>query len=74
MSMWKYVLKRMCLALMTSFIILSLSYLLIKCLPFERAIGMADDQYAYYETQVRDGFVVRFDVSDSRKQNNCILL
>ena len=61
MSMWKYVLKRMCLALMTSFIILSLSYLLIKCLPFERAIGMADDQYAYYETQVRDGFVVRFD-------------
>ena len=33
MSMWKYVLKRIGLALMTSFIILSLSFLLIKCLP-----------------------------------------
>ena len=59
--MWKYVLKRMCLALVTSFIILSLSFLLIKCLPFERPIGMVEDQYAYYETQVADGFVLCFN-------------
>ena len=58
--MWKYVLKRIGLALMTSFIILSLSFLLIKCLPFERPIGMVADQYAYYETQVADGFVLSF--------------
>lgn len=56
--MWKYVLKRMGLALLTSFIILSLTYLLIKCLPFERPIGMVEDQYAYYENQVADGFVL----------------
>ena len=42
--MWKYVLKRIGLALMTSFIILSLSFILIKCLPFERPIGMIADQ------------------------------
>ena len=58
--MWKYCLKRIGLALMTSFIILSLTYLLIQCLPFERPIGMLHDQYAYYEKQVADGFVVSF--------------
>ena len=58
--MWKYCLKRIGLALMTSFIILSLTYLLIQCLPFERPIGMLPDQYAYYETQVADGYVLSF--------------
>lgn len=60
MIMWKYVLKRIGLALLTSFIILSLTFLLIKCLPFERPVGMIEDQYAYYETQVADGFVLSF--------------
>ena len=59
--MWKYVLKRIGLALVTSFIILSLSFILIKCLPFERPVGMISDQCAYYESQVRDGFVLRFN-------------
>ena len=63
--MWKYVLKRIGLALITSFIILSLSFLLIKCLPFERPIGMVEDQYAYYETQVADGFVLCFHAPQS---------
>lgn len=58
--MWKYVLKRIGLALITSFIILSLSFLLIKCLPFERPLGLLETQFAYYENQVQDGFVVRF--------------
>ena len=58
--MWKYVLKRIGLALLTSFIILSLTFLLIKCRPFERPVGMIEDQYAYYETQVADGFVLSF--------------
>ena len=59
--MWKYVLKRVGLALMTSVIILSLSFLLIKCLPFEMPVGLIQDQYAYFENQVADGFVLRFD-------------
>ena len=61
MNMWKYVLKRIGLALVTSFIILSLTFILIKCLPFERPIGMIDDQFAYYENQVADGFVLSFE-------------
>ena len=61
MSMWKYVLKRMGLALVTSFIILSLSFILIKCLPFEKPIGMIYDQFSYFESQVTDGFVLRFE-------------
>lgn len=61
MSMWKYVLKRMGLALVTSFIILSLSFILIKCLPFEKPIGMVYDQFSYFESQVTDGFVLRFE-------------
>ena len=59
--MWKYVLKRMGLALVTSFIILSLSFILIKCLPFEKPIGMVYDQFSYFESQVADGFVLRFE-------------
>ena len=61
MSMWKYVLKRIGLALVTSFIILSLSFILIKCLPFEKPIGMIYDQFSYFESQVADGFVLRFE-------------
>lgn len=59
--MWKYVLKRMGLALVTSFIILSLSFILIKCLPFEKPIGLVYDQFSYFESQVADGFVLRFE-------------
>ena len=60
-NMWKYVLKRLGLALVTSFIILSLTFILIECLPFERPIGKAEDQYGFYEDQVHDGFVLSFD-------------
>lgn len=62
--MWKYVLKRIGLALVTSFIILSLSFILIKCLPFERPVGMLPDQFSYYEGQVEDGFVLRFTLEN----------
>ncbi len=59
--MWKYVLKRIGLALVTSFTILSLSFILIKCLPFQKPVGLIHEQYAYYENQVADGFVLGFD-------------
>ena len=59
--MWKYVLKRIGLALITSCIILSLTFILIKCLPFERPVGLIQEQFSYYEDQMRQGFVLRFN-------------
>lgn len=55
--MWKYVLKRIGLALVTAFIILSISFLLIKLLPFSKPLGNDDTRYAYYLTQENLGFV-----------------
>ena len=55
--MWKYVLKRIGLALITAFIILSISFLLIKLLPFSKPLGNDDTRYAYYLTQQNLGFV-----------------
>ncbi len=58
--MWKYVVKRLVLALITAFIILSLTYLMMKLLPFQRPIGMASDQWRYYEAQLDYGYVIKF--------------
>ena len=60
--MWKYVLKRIGLALLTTFIILSLTFILMKLLPFSKPVGNAETQFAFYMKQVADGFVV-----DSRR-------
>ncbi len=62
--MWKYVLKRMGLALVTSFIILSLSFILIKLLPFSKPAGKPEVQYAYYQTEVGLGFVTDLEYKD----------
>ena len=59
--MGKYVLKRIVLAMITLFIIMSLTFILIKLLPFQKPIGQISSQFAYYQDQVRLGFVVRFD-------------
>ena len=56
--MWKYVLKRLGLAILTLFIILSLSFLLIKLLPFEKPVGTIQQQYSYYLSQVSLGFAI----------------
>ena len=56
--MWKYVLKRIALALITAFIIISISFLLIKLLPFSKPVGTDNARYAYYMIQVNYGFVV----------------
>lgn len=53
--MGKYVLKRVLLAVVTAFIILSLTFILLKLLPVERSIGMTPQRYAYYENEVRRG-------------------
>ena len=54
--MGKYVLKRVLLALLTTFIILSLTFILIKLLPFE-FVGKPEQRIAYYEEQVRLGYM-----------------
>ena len=60
--MWKYVLKRIGLALMTTFIILSLTFILIQELPFTPPdVPTNEERFSYYEKQVRLGFVLRFD-------------
>lgn len=62
--MAKYVIKRVFLALITAFIILSLSFILIKLLPPERSIGAATQRIAYYESQVRLGYMTSSKVKD----------
>ena len=58
--MAKYVLKRIILALITAVIVLSLTFILIKLLPFEKPIGQDSVQFSYYERQLQQGFVYSF--------------
>ena len=61
--MWKYVVKRICLAFVTAFIILSLTYVLMKLLPFQMPIGTKEQVYSYFMEQVHQGIVI-----DSNKE------
>lgn len=55
--MWKYVLKRIGLAFITAFIILTLTFILIKLLPAERFVGTVQQRTAYYNNEVRLGYM-----------------
>ena len=57
--MGKYVIKRIVLALMTTFIILSLTFILVKLLPYEKPLGGDQVRTAYYERQFSLGYVYR---------------
>lgn len=59
--MGKYVLKRIGLAFLTTFIILSLTFILVKLLPFERPLGGDQIQIAYFDKQYHLGYVNRFE-------------
>lgn len=59
--MAKYVAKRIGLALMTAYIILSLTFVLVKLLPFQRPLGGDAQQIAYFDKQYNLGYVYRFD-------------
>ncbi len=59
--MGKYVLKRIGLAFITTFIILSLTFILVKLLPFERPLGDSAKQIAYFDKQYNLGYVYRVD-------------
>jgi len=65
--MIKYVFKRLGLALVTSFVILSLTFILIKTLPEGKPIGQVSTQIAYYEKQVSLGYVYKF-ICDTRDE------
>lgn len=54
--MAKYVIKRVFLALITTFIILSLSFCLIKLLKPEKFTGKPEQRIAFYEKQVDLGY------------------
>ena len=58
--MIKYTIKRLILAFITTFIILSLTFILMKLLPFTMPIGTDNEKYAYFNTQVFQGFVLDF--------------
>lgn len=58
--MTKYVIKRLILAFITAFIILSLTFILMKLLPFQKPIGNKEAMYSYYQQQVNLGFCLDF--------------
>jgi len=60
--MWKYVLKRNILVFFTAFITLSLTYILLSCLPVVKPQYSSEGQLiAYLENQYRLGFLLRFE-------------
>lgn len=64
--MWKYILKRIALAFITAFIILSLTFILLKLLPPAKSMGTPQQQSAYYENEVRLGYMY----SSARQQGD----
>jgi len=58
--MVKYTIKRLILALFTAFIIVSLTFFLVKMLDFPKPIGQDPTKFAYYANQNILGFVMDF--------------
>lgn len=56
--MTKYVIKRVLLALVTAFIIISLTFIVFTLIPPASPSGMISDQVAYYNDQVDKGFFI----------------
>ena len=59
--MGKYVAQRIVLALITAFIILSLTYILVASLPAEKMVGQDAQLFSFYQDQVKLGFAVCYD-------------
>lgn len=58
--MVKYTIQRLLMALLTCAIILSLTFFMIKSLPFELPTGTNDTVFAYLRDQVTKGYVVSY--------------
>lgn len=56
MGKLKYVCKRIILALITGFIIISLTFILLKLIPIDRPTGMESQILAFYNNQVKLGY------------------
>lgn len=56
--MVKYTIQRLILAVVTAFIILTATFFLLKTLPFEKPVGTTEAIYAFYQNQVRLGYLV----------------
>ena len=56
--MLSYVLKRIGLALVTCFIIVTMSFLLIKLLPYEKPLGEDEKRYAVYQKEIHLGYIM----------------
>jgi len=61
--MTRYILKRLGLIFFTAFIILSLTFILMKSLPSDFPVGTIDARIAFYENQVRLGYYFHVDPS-----------
>lgn len=59
--MWKYVLKRIALAVVTLMIILSLTFILIKLLPYTQPPGNKAEQFSFCSREVFLGYLMRLD-------------
>ncbi len=57
--MWKYVLKRIALIILTAFIILSLTYILLQLLPITDPRGNIQARISYWDEQVRLGYYIK---------------
>ena len=55
--MLSYVLKRIGLALVTCVIIITMSFLLIKLLPYEKPLGLDEKRYAVYQKEIKLGYI-----------------
>ena len=61
--MFKYVLKRLGLAFISIFIILSLTFILMKMLPYQVPVFAKESEvYAFFVQEVQRGYVVDFSV------------
>ena len=58
--MWRYVLKRIGLAFFSTFLILTLTFILMKMLPLEVNPGNNDDKFKFFVQQVNLGYVLDF--------------
>lgn len=61
--MWRYVLKRIGLVFLTAFIILSLTFILMKLLKTDPPPGLPNVQLAFFNDQVRLGYMVKLPTS-----------
>lgn len=58
--MVKYTIQRILLAILTAFVILTLTFFLMKALPFQKPAGTDANKYAFYAKQVSLGYVFDF--------------